>query len=275
MDSISGETSGDVSTSSSGKENSSGHVNNNSSSESNSLHSHSSSGSGSGSGSGGDSPTPKRPCIDRKAAKTFGFVAKPSKNFNVKQIYSHAYIPPHPIPEPSPRSSLTASSQSAESYNHGGAAPGNNTEATYDPPPLPTDIPVASTAALSVSQIKATLAAADHFKEDANGTIVTTKSTRPIQASENYSLSISQQHAVPQVKKVKNILLSVIRAGISVPHSSGGISPQGAFTPVSTNCYSQVAPQRHPEHSAHCSYAPVRVHRNFPSSNSQNACKPL
>lgn len=274
MDSISGETSGDVSTSSSGKENNSGHVNNNSSSESNSLHSHSSSGSGSGSGSGGDSPTPKRPCIDRKAAKTFGYVTKPSKNFNVKQIYSHAYIPPHPIPEPSPRSSLTASSQSAESYNHGGVAPGSNSEVTYGPP-LPTDIPVASTAVLSVSQIKATLAAADHYKEETNGTMVTTKSTRPVQASENYSLSISQQHAVPQVKKVKNILLSVIRAGISVPIASGGISPQGAFTPISTNYYSQIAPRRHPEHSAHCTYAPAREHRNFPSSNSHIACKPL
>lgn len=282
LDSISGETSGDVSTSSSGKDKNSGHANNNSSSESNSLHSHSS--SGSGSGSGGDSPTPKRPCTDRKAAKNFSYGTKPSKNFNPKSsqlnqtypAHSHVYAPPHPIPESSPRCVLTASSQSAESYNHGGVMPGNNAEGSYGPFPLPTEAPAASTAVLSVSQIKATLAAVDHFKGEATGTVVTTKSSpRAIQPSESYSLSILQHAAVPQVKKVKNILLSVIQAGISAPLASGGISPQGAFTPVTTNWNSQVAPRRHMEASSLCTYAPVRELRNLPSSNSNNACKPL
>lgn len=282
LDSISGETSGDVSTSSSGKDKNSGHANNNSSSESNSLHSHSS--SGSGSGSGGDSPTPKRPCTDRKAAKNFSYGTKPSKNFNPKSsqlnqtypAHSHVYAPPHPIPESSPRCVLTASSQSAESYNHGGVMPGNNAEDSFGPFPLPTEAPAASTAVLSVSQIKATLAAVDHFKGEATGAVVTTKSTpRAIQPSESYSLSILQHAAVPQVKKVKNILLSVIQAGISDPLASGGISPQGAFTPVTTNWNSQVAPRRHLEASSHCTYAPVRELRNLPSSNSNNACKPL
>ena len=280
LDSISGETSGDVSTSSSGKDKNSGHANNNSSSESNSLHSHSS--SGSGSGSGGDSPTPKRPCTDRKAAKNFSYGTKPSKNFNAKSsqlnqtypAHSHVYAPP--IPESSPRCVLTASSQSAESYNHGGVMQGNNAEGSYGPFPPPTEAPAASTAVLSVSQIKATLAAVDHFKGEATGTVVATKSSpRATQASEGYSLSILQHAAVPQVKKVKNILLSVIQAGISAPLASGGISPQGAFTPVTTNWNSQVAPRRHPEASSHCTYAPVRELRNLPSSNTSNACKPL
>jgi hypothetical protein len=273
MDSLNGDTSGDASSSgsnSSSKDNNSGDdSNNNSSSVSSSSHSHNS--SGSGSGSGGDSPLPKHVNSDWKAEKTFNYGTKPPNTYSTKPSHSSNAYPPshaHAATASSPRCEVTTSSQSVESYNHG-----NKPERA---PP----VTVSSVATLSVVEIKATLAAADYFKNQIPGPSQPRSfplRPTPVAMPESYSLSLAPHTGPPYIKKVKNILLSVIPEGISAPMGEGGVSPQGVFTPIPTNLNSQLAVkwQHQPLHDEIHRIGISIEYRNLPSSNVLNALEPL
>lgn len=275
MDSLNGDTSGDASSSgsnSSSKDNNSGDdSNNNSSSVSSSSHSHLHNSSGSGSGSGGDSPLPKHVNSDWKAEKTFNYGTKPPNTYSTKPSHSNGAYPPshaHAAPTSSPRCEVATSSQSVESYNHG-----NKPERA--PPST-----VSSVATLSVGEIKATLAAADYFKNQIPGPSQPRSfplRPTPVAMPESYSLSLAPHTGPPYIKKVKNILLSVIPMGISAPMGEGGVSPQGVFTPIPTGLNSQSAVkwQHQPLHDEIHRLGTSIEYRNLPSSNILNALEPL
>ena len=222
-DSINGDTSGDArsSGSNSRSDGSSTHNSNSSSSssssnDSNNIGSGSSgsnshnSGSGSGSGSGSDSPVPKHAKKDWKEKeergfeKGFNYGTKPpntkppgvykaqhTQHADNRQHTQHANAYPTHIPTHiSTTHSDVAASQSMESYNHGGVAPGHTDYSAPNP-------------SMIVLEIKATLAAADYYKSQSAAppqwSYPQTHPAHPapVPAQETYSLSIGPHLSVP------------------------------------------------------------------------------
>lgn len=241
--------------------------------------------SGSGSGSGGDSPVPKHAGNDWKEEKSFNYGAKPPhikppSSYSTMQQHVKGVYPTHTGLVSSTHSD-TISRQSVESYNHGGMM-----ASSIAPSPTPTATKAGSSNADSTVTLRTadcykplTTCAPQAWKHPANRSALTQAGA----PCEGYSLSLGPQVKAtysateqPGLKKLKNIVLSVIAPGVLAPRGPGDTSPQGLFTPNPTLRNSQVMQQESANRRNHDDKGNfIHGFRNLPSSNSSNASEPL
>lgn len=276
-DSINGDTSGDArssassSSSSSSKNNHSSGICSNLESGSGSSRSHNS--SGSGSGSGGDSPVPKHASTNWKKVEGFNYGTKPQhtkqpSTYNTKlQHVTNAY-PAHTSLHSSKHIESASSSQSVESYNHGGVT-NSNSNNTSSPVPGA----ASKSSMLSHTQdIRSSLDPMDYVKGEILAAPLTRKITTAQPAfiqqtgsCEMYSLSLGPKSA--DSRQIDG----------AIPEIPQEVNSPKLFSPISLNSNTSATsmhqiPVRNVD-GIRGTMAPLC--RNFPSWYSSNSSEPL